>query len=79
MKKEDAWKILLVVNQIDREERITNGKGATNSALIAFATGVGIPIMKLDEMLKPFIDAGIIHKKLIGKRYYYKLGEAEKI
>ena len=76
MDKEDTRKILIILNQVDFEERFTHGKGATNSALIAYAHGLQLPIMKLDALLEVFIKAGIIHKKLIGERYYYRLGES---
>jgi len=76
MDKEDARRILSILDEVDFETRLTKGKGATSSALIAYAKGMGLSIMRLDELIEVFIKAGIIHKKFIGKRCYFRLGES---
>ena len=76
MDREDARKMLIILGELDFELSFTK-KGATNSALIAYAHGLNLPIDKLDSLLEVFIKAGIIHKKLIGERYYYRLGEGQ--
>lgn len=76
MEKEDARRMFIILSEISIEEDLSKGKGATNSALIAYAHGVNLSLNKLDGLLEVFIKAGIIHKKLIGERYYYRLGES---
>jgi len=76
--KEDARKMLFILHEIDFETKMTKGKGATISALMSYARGMQLPIMKFGELIDVFIKAGVIHQKLIGKRWYYRLGEGKK-